>query len=225
MKNWCLCNIQSSHPGVRCCRCPWSSWPADTGVDGFYPIEVDNSTPLSLSPTLEGFSPDSGGETGPLHRSQEFYLESSRSKLYQLGFFWLRKIDRELTSVAHLPLFVCELPPQHGHWQVGVGLCLRTKPGLLKQSVPDLTTRAPGLALNCVYSWYYDTHRTDLVVVGSISRSCQSHFSIRSLLKLGSTSWTVSHHYWAPTIYSSILLAAKGTLVTKTHRSLPSCCS
>ena len=30
----------------------------------------------------------------------------------------LRKICAELTSVANLPLFVCEPPPQHGHLQV-----------------------------------------------------------------------------------------------------------
>ena len=31
--------------------------------------------------------------------------------------FWLRKFRSELTSTANLPLFICELLPQHGHWQ------------------------------------------------------------------------------------------------------------
>ena len=62
-------------------------------------------------------------------------------------FFLLRKIFPELTSIANLPLFGCELPPQYGHWQTrGVGLCLGTEPGLLKRSMPNLTTGPLGLA-------------------------------------------------------------------------------
>ena len=54
----------------------------------------------------------------------------------------------ELIPVANLPLFVCEPPPQHGHWEIGgVGLHLGTKPGLLKGSTLNLTTRPPGVAL------------------------------------------------------------------------------
>ena len=48
-----------------------------------------------------------------------------------LFFFLLRKIHPELTSVANLPLLVCESLPQRGHWQMsGVGPCPGTKPEL-----------------------------------------------------------------------------------------------
>ena len=44
-----------------------------------------------------------------------------------------------------LPIF-CELPLQHGHWQMsGVGPSPGTKAGSPKWSAPNLTTRKPGL--------------------------------------------------------------------------------
>ena len=68
-------------------------------------------------------------------------------------FFWflLRKIRPELTSVANLPHFLCELLPQQGHLQTsGVGLRPGTVPGPPKWSALNLTTRPPGLAQNGV---------------------------------------------------------------------------
>ena len=64
------------------------------------------------------------------------------------AFFFLTKICPELTSAANLPLFVCKLPPWHGHWQTSsIGPHLGTEPGLWKQSVLNLTARPPGLPL------------------------------------------------------------------------------
>ena len=62
--------------------------------------------------------------------------------------FLLRKICPELTSIANLPLFVCELQPQHSHGQTsGVGLHPGSKPGAPQWSVLNLTTKPTGLAL------------------------------------------------------------------------------
>ena len=74
--------------------------------------------------------------------------------LFLFCFFWflflLRKICRELTSTTNLPLFACKPARHHGLWQMsGVGPRPKAKPGPLKHSVPNLTTRPPGwLALS-----------------------------------------------------------------------------
>ena len=66
--------------------------------------------------------------------------------------FLLRKVHPNLTSVATLPLFHCEPPPQHGYWQTsGEGSCLGTESRPPKWSTLNLTTRSSGLALNSFY--------------------------------------------------------------------------
>ena len=64
----------------------------------------------------------------------------------------LSKIHPELISASDLSLFVCELPPKHGHRQMsGVGPCPGTEPRPTKQSVPNLTSRSLGLALDFIF--------------------------------------------------------------------------
>ena len=94
-------------------------------------------------------------------------LESSFFFLNSFCFlffsFLLRKICPELTSPCNLSLFICEPPPQHGHWQMsGVGPWPGAKPEPPNWSVPNLTTWQPGSAwrlldaflqmLNCPFS-------------------------------------------------------------------------
>ena len=82
----------------------------------------------------------------------------------------------ELTSIANLPLFVCELPPQHSHWQTsGVDPRPGIEPRPLKWSVPNLTTRPLGLALQCeilgcILDWGKKTYKGIIGTVGGIRR-------------------------------------------------------
>ena len=68
-------------------------------------------------------------------------------RLFFIFIFLLRKIHRELTSVANLPLF-CMLATATA-WLLprGIGLCPETEPGPPKWRVTNLTTRQLRLAL------------------------------------------------------------------------------
>ena len=61
-----------------------------------------------------------------------------------LFLFLLKKIPPELTSIVNLPLFRMWVATTAWPPMSGVGLCLGTEPRLLKQSVPNLTTRPQG---------------------------------------------------------------------------------
>ena len=64
-----------------------------------------------------------------------------------LGSIFLLFFPKEDFSIVNIPLFVCELLPQHGHWQMsGVGPHLGTEPRPPKLSTLNLTARPLGLA-------------------------------------------------------------------------------
>ena len=74
------------------------------------------------------------------------YLFFSLWILASPALFFAGEDSCELTLVANLPLSVCEPLPQPGHWQMsGVGLRWETEAGQPKWSMPNVTTRPPGL--------------------------------------------------------------------------------
>ena len=106
---------------------------------------VKKVSPYLVQTTLVGFVTCNWAQSWlkQIDRVPNVYVRYSYSYYgrFFLFFFSVRKILPELTSVLIFLYFVCWSPPQHG-WQEGqVHTC---KPGLLKWSVPNLTTEPQG---------------------------------------------------------------------------------
>ena len=125
MRDWCLCNIKSSHPGIRCCRCHGNSWPLPHQFSFLSSLE-NPSTQLSLSSTLEGWNSDSGGEAGLLAGLRTSSLRILGPNFIILFFF----------LIIFLNLFLAAL---------GLHCCMRAFSSCSKQGLPSL--RCAGFSL------------------------------------------------------------------------------